>query len=1009
MSKAGNTNVKAQKDFMIVMSNSVSGEDLEKMQEEGFQPGSTDVETYVSIVDRIKVTLAKAGVEIAGYNDDLDTATVEEITGSRIDANELVDKMQQADIPVTEDNITALVKTIAQGMEIGELSEDALKYLLLNQKAPTVDNVYVAQFSSTDSLQQAKGYYSDYAKGYYAKKADTINWDALQSGIDSVIRQSGLENTEDVQKNARWLVESGIELTPQNLSYLSDLSQLQFPMDAQQLLDMTVTAMSNGKQPGKALMTGEQPVWQQAKELVEQADSISDEAIHDTIEAGETLNFKNLSAAQKEIDAREGSEAAAVNTEEVSLREIEARRQMEEIRLVMTQEANRQLLKSGYQIDTTELSQLVEALKATEANIKASLFQGETEQINEQRAAWYEDTLTLTKELAAMPAALSGKISASKTPFTLETLHQEGSILQSKYDKAGESYEALMTAPRKDMGDSIQKAFRNVDDILQDLGLETNDSNRRAVRILGYNNMEITQDSIQSVKEADMQVTGVIRRMTPATTLQMIREQINPLDMNLDELEEYLNEQDKDTGSDAEKFSTYLHKLDQSHAITEDEREAYIGIYRLFRQIEKTDGAAIGSVVASGAEMNFKNMLSAVRTSRHKNMDISIDDGFGGLEKLIARGQAIDEQIMAGYQDSPSQEYQHQMQYYAALSGEIKDELVQKTDVDTLKEMDIQADTTIEQFAQELKQASEVDQSSRQDMEQERVHNFRDSMQSAQQVEDSVIQSLIDYEQPVSVNNIQAAELLLMERGSLYKQIFGRSGAASVENDTSVNDAFDSVGDIEHDTLWQKAEDAANNLTDKSSAVSAYQELIGEAVSAVENMVHTSDNIVDVKAAQMLYKGLSLAGNLAREENYELPVNIKGELTSINLKIYHNSSQMGKVTVTMDTDTLGKVAADFDISEEKISGMIAYDKKTSGQDIKILQDNLQEQFSKAQQESGQNKKISISLAETKTLDLNRFGQDRDVEESEKLSTRELYQTAKAFITALKSLDQQYEA
>ena len=831
----------------------------------------------------------------------------------------------------------------------------------------------------------------------------------MQSGIDSVIRQSGLENTEDVQKNARWLVESGIELTPQNLSYLSDLSQLQLPMDAQQLLDMTVTAMSNGKQPGKALMTGEQPVWQQAKELVEQADSISDEAIHDTIEAGETLNFKNLSAAQKEIDAREGSEAAAVNTEEVSLREIEARRQMEEIRLVMTQEANRQLLKSGYQIDTTELSQLVEALKATEANIKASLFQGETEQINEQRAAWYEDTLTLTKELAAMPAALSGKISASKTPFTLETLHQEGSILQSKYDKAGESYEALMTAPRKDMGDSIQKAFRNVDDILEDLGLETNDSNRRAVRILGYNNMEITQDSIQSVKEADMQVTGVIRRMTPATTLQMIREQINPLDMNLDELEEYLNEQDKDTGSDAEKFSTYLHKLDQSHAITEDEREAYIGIYRLFRQIEKTDGAAIGSVVASGAEMNFKNMLSAVRTSRHKNMDISIDDGFGGLEKLIAKGQAIDEQIMAGYQDSTSQEYQHQMQYYAALSGEIKDELVQKTDVDTLKEMDIQADTTIEQFAQELKQASEVDQSSRQDMEQERVHNFRDSMQSAQQVEDSVIQSLIDYEQPVSVNNIQAAELLLMERGSLYKQIFGRSGAASVENDTSVNDAFDSVGDIEHDTLWQKAEDAANNLTDKSSAVSAYQELIGEAVSAVENMVHTSDNIVDVKAAQMLYKGLSLAGNLAREENYELPVNIKGELTSINLKIYHNSSQMGKVTITMDTDTLGKVAADFDISEEKISGMIAYDKKTSGQDIKILQNNLQGQFSKAQQESGQNKKISISLAETKTLDLNRFGQDRDVEESEKLSTRELYQTAKAFITALKSLDQQYEA
>jgi len=76
-------------------------------------------------------------------------------------------------------------------------------------------------------------------------------------------------------------VESGIELTPQNLSYLSDLSQLQLPMDAEQLMDMAVTAMGNGKQPGKALVTGEQPVWQQAKELVEQAEAISDEAIHE--------------------------------------------------------------------------------------------------------------------------------------------------------------------------------------------------------------------------------------------------------------------------------------------------------------------------------------------------------------------------------------------------------------------------------------------------------------------------------------------------------------------------------------------------------------------------------------------------------------------------------------------------------------------------------------------------------------------------------------------------------
>lgn len=1021
MSKAGNTNVQAQKDFMIVMSNSVSGEDMEKMQEEGFQPGSTDVETYVSIVDRIKVTLAKAGVEITGYNDDLNTETVEQITGSRIDANELINKMQQADIPVTEDNVEALAEAIAQASQIGTLGEDAVKYMLLNHKLPTVDNLYVAQFSSATTMRQAQGYYSDYGQGYYARKADTIDWDKLQSGIDSVISQSGLQNTQEVQENARWLIESGIELTPQNLTAVSELKNLDLPMDMEQLMDITITAMGNGKQPGKALLTGEQPIWQQAQELTQEAAAISDEAIHETVESGEVLNLRNLYATQKEIEARQGQQSAdsvvenatGDQPEELSVKEIEARRQMEEIRLMMTEEANRQLLKSGYQIDTTELSQLVEALKITEANLKAAMFGGETQEISEERAIWYEDTLEVTDKLASMPAALAGKISASKTPFTLQTLYQEGSFLQSKYEKAGETYEALMTAPRKDMGDSIKKAFRNVDDILEDLDLELNDSNRRAVRILGYNNMEITKENIASVKEADSQVTGVIRRMTPATTLQMIREQINPLEMNLDELDQYLNEQDKDTGADAEKFSRYLQKLDRSHSITEDEREAYIGIYRLFRQIEKSDGAVIGSVVASGAEMNFKNMLSAVRTSQHKNMDVFIDDAFGGLEKLILRSDAIDEQIMAGYkenngQNAASQDYQDQTRYYARLSGEIKDELAQNTDPAALQNMDIKADTTIEQFAQNLEQAN-AQQNEEKDIQQSRVQEFRQTMNAVQETEDAVIQALIDYEQPVSVNNIQAAELLLMERGLLYKQIFGRSGAASTENDTSVNDAFKSAGDVERDDLWQAAEQVAGNMTDKDSAVSAYQQLIGEASAAVENLVHASDSVIDVKAAQTLYKSLSLAGNLAKEENYEIPVNIRGELTSINLKIYHNSSQVGKVTVTMDTETLGKVVADFDVTGEKVSGMIAYDRKLSWDDMKQLETDLKEEFTRTQQETGVEKKISVSLVETKELDLNRFGQDRDIEESEKLSTKELYQTAKAFMTALQGLNLQRAA
>lgn len=1025
MSKAENTNVQAQKDFMIVMSNSVSGEDYEKMQEDGFRADKTDVETYVSIVDRIKVTLAKAGIQISGYNDDLDTAIVEEITGSHIDANELMNRMQQADLPVTKENVEALTKTIASALSLGTLTEDAMKYMLINQKAPTIDNLYLAQFSSAAQMRQAKGYYSDYGQGYYAKKADSYNWDNLQSGIDAVIKQSGLDDTEETRDNAKWLVESGIELNTQNLSLVSELKELELPMEPEKIMVLAVNAMHNGKQPGEALATGEMSIEEQAAQIIEDVANISEEAIHETVESGEVINLKNLTAAQKEIDARQETgkvpeyqdseeqvkPAKEFSTDHVSLREIEARRQLEEIRLMMTEDANRQLLRNGIQIDTTELSQLVEALKVTESNMRATLFHGDTAEINATRALWYEDTLAKTKELASMPAALIGKLTADKTSYTLETVHEVGLSLRSKYEKAGETYEALMTAPRKDMGDNIQKAFRNVDDILDDMKLELNDINRRAVRILGYNNMEITREHIDAVKQADSQVTGVIRRMTPATTLQMIREQINPLEMSLDELDNYLNEQNKDTGDDAEKYSKYLHKLDKSHSITEEEREAYIGIYRLFRQIEKSDGAVIGSVVAAGAQMNFKNMLSAVRSSHNKDINIAIDDSFGGLEDMIAKGKAIDAQIMTGYQNHESNQNQNstaeQEKYYARLSGEIKEELAEHTSAESLQSLDIRESTTIEQFAGDLKQANATATDDK-TQKQERLHDFQQKMQSVQEIEDAVIQSLIDYEQPVSISNIEAASLLLMERGSLYKQIFGRSGAASTENDTAVNDAFETIGDAEEDSLLAAADRAVEELNDRKSAVSAYKELVEEASRAVESMVHSSDSVIDVKAAQVLYKGLTLAGSLAKEENYEIPVNIKGEITSVNLKIYRNSSKIGKVAVTMDTESLGKVAADFDVTDNRVSGMIAYDKKLSGGELEELKNSLEEKFVKAHQEEGMDKTISVSLVETKALDLNKFGQDRDIEESERLSTKELYQTAKAFITALKEMHTEQE-
>lgn len=685
---------------------------------------------------------------------------------------------------------------------------------------------------------------------------------------------------------------------------------------------------------------------------------------------------------------------------------------------MMTEEANRHLLRAGISIDTTELSKLVEALKAAEENIRSVLFQGENAAENEQRASLYEETLAATEELAGVPAAVLGKLLSKIPQSTLLNIREAGRAIENelnrnaadrnnggnaanpeRQNKAAASYETLMTGPRRDLGDKISKAFRNIDEILTDMGLETSESNRRAVRILGYNRMEITEDNINAVKEADSQVTGVINRMTPATTLQMIREQKNPLEMTMEELEEYLDSRDSEPSEDAGKYAKFLQRLDRSHAISEDEREAYIGIYRMFRQIEKSDGAVIGSLVATGAQMNFKNMLSAVRTSAGKNMDVRVDDGFGGLEELISKGKAIDAQINTGYMAQNHNQHQENRQdteeaekYYARLSGEINSELAHKTDFDRLDAQGITAETTIETFAETVK-TTRVSENSGARMQEkaEDLKSFQSDMHEVEKIDEQIIDTLFDYNQGINVDNIQAASMLIFDRGSLFRKVIGQEKEAG--------DGAADMPDTGENEVLKKADSFIENLTDTAQAGTSYKEIISEANKAVEQMIYESaSSYIDVKAAKSLYKGLSLAGNLAREENYEVPMEINGEITSVNLKIYHNAPQAGKVAVTFETEKFGKVAAEFDVTEKRISGMAAYENKAGKQDLERLENAVVKELS-----GTGDKKVSISLVQTNTVDLNKFGQDRKAVKDAKVPTSELYRTAKAFLTALKNV------
>ena len=193
---------------------------------------------------------------------------------------------------------------------------------------------------------------------------------------------------------------------------------------------------------------------------------------------------------------------------------------------------------------------------------------------------------------------------------------------QDRLSRMTKTYEAVGTEVRKDLGDSIKKAFRNVPEILKDLGLDTSEENQRAVRILGYNGMEIKAESIAQVKDCDFYVNQTMAKLKPGTVFEMIRHGENPLDMTMKELsdtaDQYNGNQWNHQEQESNNYGEFLWELEQTDGITEEERQSFIDTS--IEQIkEKLAEANIKADISGRA----KHFYSIYKKMKRDNKDLS--------------------------------------------------------------------------------------------------------------------------------------------------------------------------------------------------------------------------------------------------------------------------------------------------------------------------------------------------------------------------------------------------
>ena len=923
-----------RKNQMIVISNTASPQDLEEMSKAGFDGLNMESHTILTVTDKIKAVLAKAGVDISIYGDSLSAEQLEEATGSKALANQIVHELKKADLPATDANVEESVVAYQAAEELLPLTDASKEYMLKNEWEPTIKNLYLAAHS-----------------GVASQVPQSFDFESLEKQVEQIIKDAGLSVSEESKDSCKWLIEKNIALTTKNLKYLDGLNTLSKQiegkkgdgLDMQQVLRRIMEAIQDGRRPLDALLVDGFSYEDRAKAAMDTVMNAEDCDVAYCVSQEMTISVESLQTA---IANRGEAGVVSVSVEmSTSISFVTAKRQLEETRLAMTTEANYALLKRGISIDTKPLEQVVENLKNLENQYYKDLMNQSGVEATDENVSILSTTTKYVEELKYQPAYILELGSADET---LQNLHRTGSALKASMDTAMQRYETLWTAPRKDMGDSIQKAFANIDEILKDLELESSESNQRAVRILAYNETEITPENITKIKDVDLQMQRLFQNLTPSTTLELIREGKNPLDMTIEELNHVVETMQADTSDkENERFSKFLWKLEQNNAITEEERE----IYRLIAQVERTDGAALGALLNQGADITMRNLLTAMRSAR-KDINYTIDDNFEGVSSSV-RGPRIDAQIMASYQTNCMKE---------AAS------LLSPEKLEEIKEWE---DMTPEQLLEALQNMQEEESAV---LEQKYyTHAF-----------------LEKYDLKNSANNVLAASRLLENPSNVFATLFDTEGKSI--------DYQEMIADMKAQLL----EDFGEAVKTPEEMAKAQATLAEVAEKVMQTMIIENEpvSVKDLKDLRLMSQQFYLCNQKSKEESFLVPVETGDGVTGINLKIVRGKEDKGLVDIFFRGALMEKVAASFEAKENGVSGVIA---TTSEETRQILADNLGLFVEKMNQ--GAKEAIDVKVTYVENLSAWQMEKNTLPEQGEKsqVQTKRLYHIAESFIQTVSDL------
>lgn len=855
----------------------LSGADAVKLDEDGFNLTDATPDDMVNIIEKIKIELAMHSDDYVNYGTAVSKDKIESVTGSAATAASIESRMQGADIAVNDESVAEVKGTLEKSKELKPLSENTKNYMVANGIEPSIAGIYQAQAATSSSIS-ADGV----TIGRCANTISDADFEALRPGIEKIIASSGLEVNDNTLADARAFIDAQIPVTKENLEYKAQLDAIdieKIQADPDEMLNKILDNMKLGEKAENTLVTGS-PIddIRTALDTINRAE-YSDVA--NVVSKGETFTIASL---KLEMDAR--SFRIEYSAATVSTGNSEVRNQASDVqqaadkaydtlvtaRVLMSANASVYLVKNNVSILTTPIDELNSMLMEYE----------QADGMYEEAQIAYTDVLEARKTLN-------------------EIVRNPARVFASMFDKMNETYEAVGTQIRGDLGDSLKKAVQgSADDIIKELGLEGTDEDKEAIKILAANNMDMTKENVETVKSVNAMINNLIKNMKPETVLNMIKDGVNPMNASIEEVNEYLTEaNDKASKDNEEKFSKFLYKLDRTNGITKEQRKQFIGIYQMMNIFTRDAGVAAGALIKQGAEVTMNNLMTAYNSRKHYDMDAVIDENTGMAE-------------VSGIAN-----------YYSALfmaNGGL-------VTPNTLKNVDNSSgigEQSVEMFIEQLEDNFDAA------AEEQYYEEYLKEQQAAVQAGADILRQIRNADTEINSGNIQAVKAFL-ESGQ-FPDIRGVK--------TTRDYARDSIEKIGHKEKLSLMYEEMKDETEEE-----LQEVLSKAGDLDTQIDVNYEGFLDLRLKD---RTIGYIKNLALRHDYRIPyITDSGSTGMLKLTLVQDDDNKGRISVNMLSSVLGKVSVEAKADRESLGMYIVSDTAVSDEGSQLLEDmeeNLKEGF-----------------------------------------------------------------